>query len=78
MTPVLNKLLTIQLCIQKKLEGVIFDKDAKWCYEKIIIGIVMSCLKWIGYLDHSVRTLGLLWAQVEHNIATGYGVSDKT
>jgi hypothetical protein len=25
-----------------------------------------------------VRILGLLWAQLEHHIATGYGVSDKT
>jgi hypothetical protein len=25
-----------------------------------------------------VRILGLLWAQLEHHIATGYGLSDKT
>jgi hypothetical protein len=31
-----------------------------------------------GYSSNSVRMLGLLWAQLEHHIATGYGVSDKT
>jgi hypothetical protein len=29
MTPVLNKLLTIKILIQKKVEGVVFDNDAK-------------------------------------------------
>jgi hypothetical protein len=29
MTPVLNKLLTVQLRIQKRTEGIIFDNDAK-------------------------------------------------
>jgi hypothetical protein len=29
MTPVLNKMLTIKLLIQKKVEGIVFDNDAK-------------------------------------------------
>jgi hypothetical protein len=29
MMPVLNKLLTIQLLIQNKVEGIVFDNDAK-------------------------------------------------
>jgi hypothetical protein len=78
MTPVLNKLLTIQLLIQKKVEGIVFYNDAKGCYDLIIIGIYLACLKRIGYSKNSVRMLGLLWAQLEHHIATGYGVSDKT
>jgi hypothetical protein len=31
MTPVLNKLLKIQILIQKKVEGIVFDNDAKGC-----------------------------------------------
>jgi hypothetical protein len=78
MTPVLNNLLTIQILIQKKVEGIVFDNDAKGFYDRIISGIALSCLKRIGYSSNSVRMLGLLWAQLEHHIATGYGVSDKT
>jgi hypothetical protein len=40
MTPVINKLLTVQLLIQKRTEGIIFDNDAKGCYDIIIIGVV--------------------------------------
>jgi hypothetical protein len=29
MTPVLNKLLTVKLIIQKKIEGIVFDNDAQ-------------------------------------------------
>jgi hypothetical protein len=45
MTPILNKLLTIQLLIQKKVEGIVFDNNAKGCYGRIIIGIALACLK---------------------------------
>jgi hypothetical protein len=78
MTPVINKLLTIQILTQKKVEGIVFDNDAKGCYNMIISGIALICLKRIGYSSNYVRMLGLLWAQLEHHIETGYGVSDKT
>jgi hypothetical protein len=70
MTPVLNKLLKIQLLIQKKVEGILFDNDAKLCYDRIISGIALACLKRIGYSKNSVRMLGRLWSQLEHHIAT--------
>jgi hypothetical protein len=76
--PVLNKLLTVQLLIQKKTEGIVFDNDAKWCYDRIISGIALACLKRIGYSQKSVRMLRLLWSQLEHHVCTGYGVSDAT
>jgi hypothetical protein len=78
MTPVINKLLKIQILIQKKVEGIVLDNDAKGCYDKIISGISLACLKRIGNSSNSVRMLGLLWDQLEHHIVTGYGVSDKT
>jgi hypothetical protein len=78
MPPVLNKLLTIQILIQKKVEGIVLDNDAKGCYDRIISGIALTCLKQIGYSSNSVRMIGLLWAQLEHHIVTVYGVSDKT
>jgi hypothetical protein len=60
------------------VEGIVIDSDAKGCYDRIIIGIALACLKGIGYWSNSVRMLGLLWAQMAHRIAIGYGVLDKT
>jgi hypothetical protein len=42
MTPVLNKLLAVQLIIQKRIEGIVFDNDAQGCYDRIIIGIALA------------------------------------
>jgi hypothetical protein len=39
LTPVPNKVLTVQLLIQKRTEGIVFDNDAKECYYRIISGI---------------------------------------
>jgi hypothetical protein len=41
-TPVLNKLLTVQLLIQKRTEGIVFDNDAKGCYDRIINGVELA------------------------------------
>jgi hypothetical protein len=54
MTPVMSKLLTAQLIIQKRTEGILFDNDAKGCYDRIISGISLVSLKIIGYLSKSV------------------------
>jgi hypothetical protein len=78
LTPVLNKLLTLQLLIQKKTNGIVFDNDAKGCYDRIVSGIALAALQQIGYSKNSVRMLGLLWAQLEHHVATGFGVSDAS
>jgi hypothetical protein len=78
MTPVLNKLLTVQLLIQKRTEGILFDNDAKGCYDRIISGVALALLRRMGYSSESVKMLGLLWAQMEHHVCTGFGVSDKT
>jgi hypothetical protein len=42
MTPVLNKLLIVQLIIQEKIEGIVFDNDAQGCYDRIISGIELA------------------------------------
>jgi hypothetical protein len=78
LTPVLNKLLTVQLLIQKKTNGIVFDSDAKGCYDRIVSGIALATLRRIGYSKNSVWLLGLLWAQLEHHVATGFGVSDTS
>jgi hypothetical protein len=49
MTPVLNKLLTVQLLIQKQTKGVIFDNDAKGCYNRIISVVALASLRRLGY-----------------------------
>jgi hypothetical protein len=49
MNPVLNKLLTVQLPIQKWTEGVVFDNDAKGCYDRIISGVALASLRRLGY-----------------------------
>jgi hypothetical protein len=77
MTPVLNTLLTVQLLIQKRTEGIVFDNDAKGCYDRIISGVALELLRRLGYSKDSVKFLGLLWAQIEHHVCTGFGVSDK-
>jgi hypothetical protein len=78
MPPVLNKLLTVQLLIQKRTDGIVFDNDAKCCYDRIISGVALASLRRLGYSKESVKMLGLLWAQMEHNVCTGIGVLDKT
>jgi hypothetical protein len=71
MTPVLNKLLKIQILIQKKLEGIVLDNYSKGCYDRIISGIALACLKRVGYSSNSVRMLGLLWAQFGTSYCNG-------
>jgi hypothetical protein len=78
LTPVLKKLLTVQLLIQKKTNGIVFDKDAKRCSDRIVSGIALAALRRIGYSKNSVRMLGLPWAQLEHHVATGFRVSDTS
>jgi hypothetical protein len=77
-SPVLNKLLTIQLLIQNKTNVIIFDNDAKGCYDRIVIGISLATLRRLGYSKESVRMLGHLWAQMQHHVCTGFGVSEAT
>jgi hypothetical protein len=78
MMPVLNKLLTVQLLIQKRTAGIVFDNDANRYNDRIVIGIALEALRRIGYSKSSVNLLGRLWAELEHHICTGYDVSDKT
>jgi hypothetical protein len=70
MTPVLNKHLTVQLLIQKRTEGIVFDR--------IVSSMALASLTRLGYSKESVKMLGLLWAQMEHHVCTCLGVSDKT
>jgi hypothetical protein len=44
-SPILNKLLTIKLLIQKKVNGIVFDNDAKGCYDRIISGFSLATLR---------------------------------
>jgi hypothetical protein len=76
--PVLNKLLTIQLLIQKKTNRIVSDNDAKGCYDRIVSGILLATLRRLGYSKESVWMLGRLWAQIQHHICTGFGVSETT
>jgi hypothetical protein len=52
--------------------------SAKGCYDRIISGVALASLRRLGYSKESVKMLGLLWAQMEHHVCTGFGVSDKT
>jgi hypothetical protein len=58
LTPVLNKLLTVQLLIQKNTNGIVFDNHAKGCYDRLVSGIALAALQRIGY-----------WAQLEHHVS---------
>jgi hypothetical protein len=78
LTPVLNKLLIVQLLIQKKTNGIVFDNAVKGCYNRIVSGIALAELRQIGYSKNSVWMLGLLWVKFEHHVATEFGVSDAS
>jgi hypothetical protein len=78
LTPVLSKLLIEQLLIQKKTIRIVLDNNAKGCYDSIASGVALSALRQIRYSKNSVRMLGLLWAQLEHHVATGSGVSNTS
>jgi hypothetical protein len=43
--PILNKLLTIQILIQKRTNEITFDNDAKGCYYRIISGISLATVR---------------------------------
>jgi hypothetical protein len=75
-SPILNKLLTIQTLIQKRTNGIVLDNDAKGCYDRIISDIALLSIQHLGYSKNSVKMLGKLWEQLEHHISTGFGVSD--
>jgi hypothetical protein len=68
----------VQLLIQKKTSGIVFNNDANGCYDRIVSGIALAALRRIGYSKNLVRMLGLLWAQLERHVATGFGVSDAS
>jgi hypothetical protein len=78
MTPVLNTLMMVQLLMQNKTACFMFDNDAKGCYDRSASGIAITALRRIGYSKNSVKTLGLLWAELEHHVCTGDGVSNTT
>jgi hypothetical protein len=44
LTLVLNKLLKVQILIQKKTNEIMFDNDAKGCYNRIVSGIALAAL----------------------------------
>jgi hypothetical protein len=53
-SPILNKLLTIQILIHKRTNGIVFDNDAKGCYVRIISGISLASVRRLGYSKNSV------------------------
>jgi hypothetical protein len=75
-SPILNKLLTIQILIQKRTNGIVFDNNVKGCYDRIISGTALLYNQRLRYSKNSVKMLGKLWGELEHHISTGFGVSD--
>jgi hypothetical protein len=55
LTPVMKKLLAVQLLIQKKTNGIVFDNDRKVCYDRIVSGIALAALQRIGYSKKFMR-----------------------
>jgi hypothetical protein len=70
LSPVLNKLLTIQLLKQKKTHEIVFDNDAKGCYHRTVSGISLATLHRLGYSNESLGMLRLIWAKMQHHICT--------
>jgi hypothetical protein len=74
--PILNKLLTIQILVQKRTNGIVLDNDAKGCYDRIISWIALLSIRLLRYSKNLVKMLGKLCEQLEHHIGSGFGVSD--
>jgi hypothetical protein len=72
MTPVPKNMLTVQLLIQKITTRIVFDNDAKGCYDIIISGVALAALRRLGYFKNSVNLLDRLWSELEHRVWTGY------
>jgi hypothetical protein len=51
---ILGKMLTIQILIQKRTNGIFFDNDAKGFYDRIISGISLASIRRLGYSKKSV------------------------
>jgi hypothetical protein len=64
MTPVLNKLMMVQLVVQKKITCIVFDNYAKRCYDRIVSGMSLLTLCRIGCSKNSIKMLGLLWEEL--------------
>jgi hypothetical protein len=43
-----------------------------------VSGVALATLRRLGYYNESVRMLDLLWAQMQHHMYTGFGVSEDT
>jgi hypothetical protein len=48
------ELLTIQILIQKRTHGIIFDNDVNGCYDRIISGMSLSTVRRLGYSKNYV------------------------
>jgi hypothetical protein len=46
------------------INGIIFDNNAKGCYDRIISGISLAMVRRLGYSNNYVRMLGKLWEQL--------------
>jgi hypothetical protein len=44
---------------------------------RIISRVALASLRRLGYSKESVKMFGLLWAQMEHHVCTGFSVLDK-
>jgi hypothetical protein len=56
-SPILNTLLTIQILIKKLMNGIVFDNNAKGCYDRIISGISLVSVRRLIYSKNSVRMI---------------------
>jgi hypothetical protein len=63
-SPILNKLIRIQILVQKRTNDIVFENYAKGCYDRIISGIALLSIRRLGYSKNSVKTLGKLWEQL--------------
>jgi hypothetical protein len=53
-SPILNKFFNIQILIQKRTNGIIFDNDNRGCYDRIVRGISLATVRRLGYSENYV------------------------
>jgi hypothetical protein len=71
------KELTINSFMLTKTPGIIIDSDATGAFDRVICGIALLDLRFIGFALSVTIILGLTWINRKCYIKTGFGVSER-
>ena len=73
----LQKVLSFDLIRFLRASAVIFNNDAKACYDRIIPSIALLCCQRLGLSQQSADFMLLFLREAEYHVKTGHGISDS-